>query len=333
MGLLIGTSEGMFVVDQGSAPAPAAGLSNRSIHTARRANGSVLAGAADGVYRSEDSGRSWKPSGCEGEDVWSIAVSKVDPHLVFAGVHPAALFRSNDDGRSWAPVPAMRGVPGAESWRLPNDPNGSRALAIALDEKRAEHFWVGVEVGGIVETSDGGGNWMLTLAGRNPDIHGLALDPVRPDVVYAATGYGRLDDKDPMEIAGIYRSNDGGESWQYTWPDEERRWTRPMCIDARAPHALTAAACPNFQSSVSSPSGAESVLYQSTDGATTWRSLGDTAHSPSSVNITAIAVSPERAGSVVVGMENGEVWRVSPDAEWSPLATGLPRVQALLAFN
>jgi photosystem II stability/assembly factor-like uncharacterized protein len=330
MGLLIGTSEGMFIVDQASAPVAGAGLSGRSVHTLRQVNGSVLAGAADGVYRSNDAGQSWQPSGCAGEDVWAIAVSPVKEHLVFAGVHPAALFRSDDGGQSWAPIPSLRGVPGAETWRLPSDPNGSRALAIVVDETRPEHLWVGVEVGGILESADGGASWMLTLAGRNPDIHGLARDPVRSDVIYAATGYGRLDDNDPMEQAGVYRSDDGGESWQYAWPDRERAWTRPICIDARAPHALTVASCPNFQSSMRNPGGAQSMLYQSTDSATTWRSLGDTAHAPSAVNITAIAVAPERPGSVVVGMENGEVWQVSPEAEWTSLASGLPPVQALL---
>jgi photosystem II stability/assembly factor-like uncharacterized protein len=333
MGLLIGTSEGMFVVDQASAPAPGAVLTGRSVHTVRRANGSILAGAADGVYRSDDAGRSWQPSGCEGEDVWAIAASAANQHVVFAGVHPAALFRSDDHGRSWSPVPSLRGVPGAENWRLPSDPNGSRALAIVLDETRPEHLWVGVEVGGILETSDGGTTWVFTLAGRNPDIHGLARDPAQPDVLYAATGYGRLDPNDPDEPAGVYRSDDGGESWRYAWPDADRRWTRPMCIDARAPHALTVASCPNFQSSQRNPGGAQSMLYQSTDSATTWRSLGDAAHAPSAVNITAIAVAPERPGSVVVGMENGEVWQVSPEAEWTPLASGLPTVQALLPLG
>lgn len=332
MGLLIGTSEGMFIVDQATAPV-VGGITGRSVHTLRRANGSILAGAADGVYRSDDAGRTWQASGCEGQDVWAIAVSAANQHVMYAGVHPAALLRSDDDGRSWASIPSMHDVPGAERWCLPGDPNGSRALAIVLDDARPEHLWVGVEVGGIVETSDGGASWMLTLPGRNPDIHGLALDPVRPDVIYAATGYGRLNPNDPDEPAGVYRSGDGGESWHYAWPDAERRWTRPMCVDARAPHALTAAACPNFQSSYRNPGGAQSVLYQSIDGAATWRSLGDAAHTPSQVNITALAVAPERPGSVVVGMENGEVWAVSPEAEWTPLATGLPRVQALLALD
>ncbi|HZT05936.1 MAG TPA: hypothetical protein VFC51_02830, partial [Chloroflexota bacterium] len=198
-----------------------------------------------------------------------------------------------------------------------------------LDPAQPDHLWVGIEVGGILETSDGGESWTFTLAGRNPDIHGLVRDPVRPDVLYAATGYGRFEPNDPMEPAGVYRSEDGGESWQYAWPDAERRWTRPICVDARPPYALTAAACPNFQSTESDPGGAQSVLYQSTDCARSWRSLGDAAHTPSAANITAIAVDPSRAGSVVVGMENGEVWRVSAYAEWSRLARGLPRVQAL----
>jgi photosystem II stability/assembly factor-like uncharacterized protein len=333
MSLLIGTSEGLFVVDQAGAPVAGAGLTGCSVHTVRRANGSILAGAANGVYRSDDAGQSWQASGCAGEDVWALAASTANPDLVFAGVHPAGVFRSNDAGRSWAPIPSLRGVPGFENWRLPGDPNGSRALAIVLDETRPEHLWVGVEVGGIVETSDGGATWMFTLAGRNPDIHGLARDPARPDVLYAATGYGRLDPNDPMEPAGVYRSEDGGESWQYAWPDADRRWTRPMCIDGRAPHALTVASCPNFQSSQHSPDGAQSVIYQSTDGATTWRSLGDAAHAPSAVNITAITVAPERAGSVVVGMENGEVWQVSPEAEWTLMASDLPPIQALLALD
>jgi photosystem II stability/assembly factor-like uncharacterized protein len=332
MGLLIGTSEGTFILARAGAPAPAAGLSGPSVHVFRQVNGSILAGASDGLHRSADGGRNWRPSGCAGEDVWSIAASPVREDLIFAGVHPAGLFRSEDGGEIWASVPAMRNVPGSDNWRLPSDPNGSRALAIALDANRVEHLYVGVEVGGIVETSDGGSTWMIGFAGRNPDIHGLALDPVRPDVIYAATGYGRLEDDDPMETAGVYRSNDGGESWEYTWPDPDRRWTKPMCLDPRAPHALTVAGCPDFQSSYRKPEGAQSMLYQTIDGANSWRPLGDAAHAPSNVNITAVAVAAEAPGTVVVGMENGEVWQVSPEAEWTPLATGLPPVQALLAL-
>jgi photosystem II stability/assembly factor-like uncharacterized protein len=321
----------MFVVDQDGPPRQV-GLAGRSIHTVLRANGELLAGADNGAYRSDCSGQAWRPTGCEGQDVWAIAALPDDSRVVLAGSHPAALHRSEDGGRSWSPVPSLTQVPGAERWGLPGDPTGSRALAIVVDPAQRGHVWVGVEVGGILETTDNGATWLATLAGRNPDIHGLARDPERQDVLYAATGFGRLTSDDPMEPAGVYRSDDGGESWRYVWPDDERRYTRPMCVDSRAPYALTVGCSPNFRSSHRDPDGAQSMLYQSIDGGATWRSLGDAAHSPSAANLLALAPA-ERPGSVFVGTDNGEVWYVSPDAEWTSLATGLPPVQALLAID
>jgi hypothetical protein len=105
-----------------------------------------------------------------------------------------------------------------------------------------------------------------------------------------------------------------------------------MCIDARVPHALTVASAPNFRSSYRDPDGAQSVLYQSVDGGDTWRSLGDAVHSPSAANLTALAPGDE-SGSVFVGTDSGEVWRVSSSAEWALLASGLPHVQALLPLD
>ncbi len=335
MDLLIGTREGLFAAGL-AGPTPAEGLAGRGVHTLRRANGSLLAGTVDGVHRSDDGGRSWRASGCDGRDVWAIAPAPHDARVLFAGTHPAALFRSDDGGRAWAPIESFGRVPGADRWGLPSDPTGSRALALVLDADQPAHFWVGVEVGGILETADGGATWNAAPVGRNPDIHGLVRDPARPDVFYATTGFGRLDATDPAEeqsSAGVYRSEDGGRTWRYVWGDLGRRYTRPMCIDMRAPHALTVGCAPSFRSSAHDPAGADSMLYQSSDGGTTWRPLGDPAHSPSRANVTALAPAAARSGAVLVGTDNGEVWRVSPEAEWTPLASGLPWVEALLPLD
>ena len=333
MDVLIGTRDGLFVAGPGGQATTAEGLGGRGVHTLRRANGSVVAGAEDGVYCSDDGGRSWRSSGCEGQDVWAIAAAPPDERVLYAGTHPAALWRSDDSGRSWAQIPTLGRVPGSDRWGLPGDPTGSRALALVLDAARPERFWVGVEVGGILETDDGGSSWQAMLVGRNPDIHGLVRDPARPEVFYATTGFGRLGDSDAPESessAGVYRSEDGGRTWRYVWGDLERRYTRPMCVDARAPHALTVGCSPTFRSSVRDPDGAQSMVYQSTDGGATWRSLGDAAHAPSAANVTALAPDAAQSGAVLVGTETGEVWRVSPAAEWTPVASGLPHVQALL---
>jgi hypothetical protein len=110
-------------------------------------------------------------------------------------------------------------------------------------------------------------------------------------------------------------------------------YTRPMCIDPRPPYALTVPTAPNFRSSIADPEGAQCVLFQSQDDGATWRSLGDAAHSPSEARLTAVVPDPQQASGVLVGTETGEVWRVSPDAQWTKLRDGLPSVQSLLCMD
>jgi hypothetical protein len=329
--ILIGTREGAFVAGPQGSPTLVDGLAEHDVLTLCRTNGSILAGTARGVYRSGD-GRSWQASGCEERAVRAIATDSRAQGAVYAGTQPAALYRSSDDGHSWAEIESLTRIPGHELWGLPGEPSASRALAIAFDAAQPARFWVGVEVGGIMETDDGGKTWSATMAGQNPDIHMLAYDPSRADVLYAATGFGRVGPGSGDSTAGVYRSEDGGSNWSYVWPDAERRYTRPMCVDPRAPHALTVGCTINYRSSHRDPKGADSMLYQSTDGGDSWRSLGDAAHSPSAANLTALAPA-EESGSVFVGTDSGEVWLVNPSAEWTQLASGLPFVQALLPLG
>ncbi len=334
MEILIGTREGVFVVGPSGAPTAAEGLAERGVLTFCRRNGSILAGTDSGVYRSSD-GRSWQASGCDGRAVRAIATAPHDEGAVYAGTQPAALYSSADGGHSWAEVESLTRLPGSEDWGLPGDPSASRALAIVFDAAQPARFWVGVEVGGIMETDDGGATWRAILADQNPDIHMLARDPGGRDVLYATTGFGRIGPgslPEEQSKAGVYRSDDGGYSWHYVWSDLDHRYTRPMCIDARAPNALTVGCAPNFRSSYRDPDGAQSMLYQSIDGGSSWRSLGDAAHSPSAANLTAL-VPGEESGSLLVGTDSGEVWRVSAAAQWTLLASGLPFVQALLPLD
>jgi hypothetical protein len=266
-------------------------------------------------------------------EVWNVAATPDDSRTLYAGTQPAHLFASRDGGATWHEVDSFLQAPGAQRWCLPNSPQGARTLALAFDPARPERVWVGVEVGGVVASEDGGAHWSVTQPGGNADVHVLTAHPARRDVVFATTGYGRNDDA-PMDprMAGLYRSEDGGATWRHLGATMRPHYTRPICIDPRAPHALTVPCAPDVRSSIKDPGGAQSVLFRSDDDGDTWRTLGDAEHSPSAARLTAVTPDAERPGWVLVGTETGEVWRVGPDATWSKLTAGLPAVQALLAL-
>jgi photosystem II stability/assembly factor-like uncharacterized protein len=316
---VVGTTEGIFLGESGKA---AEGIAGRGVRNVIQAGDELLAAATDGVYRSVDDGQTWMRTGVDAGEVWNVVATPHNSRRVYASTQPAHLFTSQNGGDTWQEVTTFLETPGAERWCVPNSPLGARALALAFDPFDPQRFWVGVEVGGVIATRDGGVHWSVSQPGGNAD-----------GVLFATTGYGRNDDA-PMEprMAGPYRSTDGGTTWQYLGETMQPHYTRAMCVDPRPPFALTVPAMPDVRSSVKDPGGAQAMLFQSEDDGATWRSLGDQAHSPSSVRLTAITPDPDQTGWVLVGTETGEVWRVSPDATWTQLTEGLPPIQALIAF-
>lgn len=334
MTLLIGTSNGVFTADASGKTKEVDGLAGREVRALRVSNGTIFAGAENGVYTSKNGGASWKPSGVEGKIIWDIAPAPGDERTVYVGTQPAALFRTRDGGETWSEIDSMRRIPGSEKWCVPNSDAGARARTLVLDPSNPNRYWVGLEVGGVLGTDDDGATWTSVMTGG--DTHVMVGDPGRPDVLYMTTGFGRYpDDPQPRSerIAGAFRSKDGGKSWEYLWANLSPPYTRPMCVDPRSPHAVTIGCAPTAFASYKDEGGANSRLYQTTDGGDTWNDLGDQDHSPSSACILSVAPAREAAGHVLVGTDTGEVWKVTPDKEWTLLVSGLSAVQSVLPID
>jgi hypothetical protein len=336
--LLIGTTEGVFVCSVSGSPEPT-DLAQRRISVLRQTTGALFAGCEDGVYRSNDGGRAWRRVGVEDREVLEIAVSS-DPQLLYAGTRPAALFRSEDGGATWTEVHSFAKAFDPDTWGLPvpSWPPGARAHSIVADG--FDRCLVGVEVGGVVITEDGGETWQISMPGGDPDIHVIVADPRRPSSLFASTGFGRIgklaEQPDAERIAGMFSSNDGGQTWQFLWEGMNRQYTRPLCIDPRPPYAVTVGVAHSARPYITYGlnESADARLYQSVDGGASWRSLGDQAHDPSFAPLLCVAPALSGAGDVLVGTDRGEVWHVDAAASrWDLLASGIPPVQAVLPLG
>ncbi|MFP6706245.1 MAG: hypothetical protein VCE75_09490 [Alphaproteobacteria bacterium] len=331
MKILAGTSKGVFSVSGGAADQV---LESRGVRDLASIGGRLFAGTGAGLYFSDDGGDSWSLAGLEDYEVWQIRGAGDD--VVYAGTQPGGLFKSTDNGGTWAEVASFNKVPQAADWCIPVKPRipGGRARALVIDPNDPNRIWVGVEVGGIMRTEDGGESWNFSLPGENPDLHMMCAHPGQPSTLFASTGYGRLDGVAEMVEgnAGVFRSDNSGASWRYAWKGITPRYSRPMCIDPATPHGLTVASAPTAFSSYKDDGGAQAMLLRSEDGGESWRSLCDEAHSPSAANIHGLTPDLANPGGVVIGTDTGEVWRVSGSAEWTPLATGLPAVLSALTL-
>ncbi|MGE0484273.1 MAG: WD40/YVTN/BNR-like repeat-containing protein [Gammaproteobacteria bacterium] len=325
---LVGTATGVFRIVHGT---PGQTLACRNVRDIQDLGVALYAGSAAGVHRSRDGGCSWEPCGLGEREVWQIRAAP--DGMLLAVTQPAGLFRSADGGDSWTEVEALTAVPDADSWCVPIEPPlPGRARALVIDATDPARLWVGVEVGGILSSRDAGASWQLVRPGGNPDIHVLVAHPGCADELYVSTGYGRPDGIAPMVEgnAGVFRSTDGGQSWHYVWAGITPRYTRPMCIDPRPPHPLTVACAPSPFSVFTDEGGAGAMLFRSDDRGGHWRSLGDAAHTPSTANFHGLTPAGDECGSVLVGTDTGELWRVSAAGEWRLLVSGLPAVLSVL---
>lgn len=333
MTILAGTSRGLFCLNEAEDPREV--LAQPGVRELVRVGGRLHAGTGQGHFLSDDDGESWRRSGLPELEVWQIRGA--GDGMLYAGVQPAGLWRSADNGESWTEVVGFADLAAANNgWGIPlTPPIPGRLRALVVDATDPKRIAAGVEVGGIALSRDGGGTWQMVLPGNNPDLHMMFQHPAHPETLFASTGYGRPDGIAEMVEgnAGVFRSDDGGATWAYAWKGITPRYSRPMCIDERAPHALTVASAPTAFSHYKDEGGAQAMLYRSTDGGESWRSLCDEAHSPSVANFHGLNVDPDRPGGVITGTDTGEVWRVSADAQWSQVANGMPSVLSVLAVQ
>lgn len=262
-------------------------------------------GYGDGVYRSDDGGRSWRNMGLKtSEHIGRIAIDPRDSNVVFVAAQgplwssggERGLYKTTDGGKTWKAV-----IPGTEHTGATDvviDPVNPDIMYAATWQRR-RHFYTLINGGpesAIYKSVDGGNNWTRLRGGLPPgDLGriGLSISPADTKVVYATV-------EASGTLSGIFRSNDRGATWE-----------RMSSSIAQGMYYGQIVADPKNVDRVYIPN----VVFQvSDDGGRTQRALGERLKH---VDNHGIWIDPNNTDYILVGCDGGIYESFDKGSNWN----------------
>src|SRR5579871_1607767 len=213
--------------------------------------------------------------------------------------------------------------PGVESGRV---------MSIAVNPKNKSEFYVGVASGGVWKTVNDGTTWTPLFDGEGSySIGWVAQDPNDPSLLWVGSGESNSQ-RSVSYGDGIYRSDDGGKSWQNLGLKKSEHIGR-VVIDPRDSKVVYVAA----EGPLWGPGG-DRGLYKTTDGGKNWKAVltisdntgvVDVALDPSNPDIVYAAAYQRRRHVFTLidgGPESAIYKSTDAGATWNKLKSGLPSV-------
>ena len=226
--------------------------------------------------------------------------------VYYFGATGGGVWKTSDSGQTWKPVSdgffgGSIGAVAVSSW----DPN---VIYVGGGEKTVRG---NVSHGdGVWKSTDAGKTWKHVGLADSRHIPRIRIHPRNPDLVYAAA-LGHL--YGPNSERGVYRSKDGGESWERILHVSDEAGAVDLQMDPTNPRILYASLWRVLRTPWSLESGGEgSSLWKSTDGGDTWNELSDKPGLPEGplgiIGIDVSASNPENVYAIVEA-EKGGVFR------------------------
>jgi photosystem II stability/assembly factor-like uncharacterized protein len=347
--LLLGTRKGLFIAESGEAredwslrgPYCEAWPINHAIaDPASRAifaaGGNAWFGPA--VWKSTDLGATWSHSSAglsyeEGEEpvksVWSLARRN---GTLFAGVEPAGLFQSEDEGATWSHMAGLRAHPTRPQW----NPGAAGLILHSLvpHPTHPNRIWVAISAAGVFYTGDGGATWEPRNRGTRADffpeaqrypefgqcVHCLVMAAGEPERLYQ------------QNHCGMYRSDDGGESWTSIEAGLPSSFGFPAAAHPRERETLFLVPLNGATEGRFVPD-ARAAVWRTRDGGETWQALRTGLPQENAffgVLRQAMAIDTLAPAGVYFGTGSGELYASADEGEsWRCIARHLPTISSV----
>ena len=243
-----------------------------------------------------------------GGRVVAVAGDRRAPYTFYFGAVCGGIWKTNDAGQYWENV--SDGYLSAASIGAlevaPADPNviyaGSGESTIRID----------VSIGdGIYKSTDAGRSWAQIGLKETRQIAKIRSHPQNADIVYVAA-FGHAFGANPER--GIYRSQDGGASWELVLHVSDKAGAIDISIDANNPRILYAAFWEAYRSFWQISSGGEgSGIWRSTDGGDSWHEISRKPGLPKGllgkIGIASSPAQPGRLWAIIENQPDGGIYR------------------------
>lgn len=236
----------------------------------------------------------------------AVAGIAEQPNVYYFGATGGGVWKTNDGGQSWKAV--SDGFFGGSIGAIAVAPSDPNIVYVGTGEKTVRG---NVSPGaGMWKSADAGKTWTHIGLDDSQQIARVRVHPVNAELVYvAAMGHAF----GPNDMRGVYRSRDGGKTWERTLFVNRDAGAVDLVMDPSNPRILYAATWRYRRGAYFFESGGEgSGLWKSTDGGDSWKELSSNKGMPKgTLGIIGVSVSPSNPQNVyaIVEAKEGGVFR------------------------